>query len=139
MRKRIVVPLLAQNNSASSAGNRAAGAVDDQRPAGVARFDLDAQPAEAVDHHPRVFAIERAGERRNAVRQRRADQRPIRNALRPRRPHAGPNRPCTRVEFQAIQTSEMASSLQRAGALGYDQHRAATGNRDSRMLCPNLT
>ena len=46
----------------------------------------------AVDHHARVFAVERAGERRVAVGQRRAHQRPVGDALRARRPDVAPNR-----------------------------------------------
>ena len=92
-------------------GNLAARTVYDQRRAAVARLDLDAQPAEPVDHHPRVFAVERAGERRNAIRQRRANKCPIRDALRSRRPNRARESALRQAEFPAIQSCDGAVAV----------------------------
>jgi hypothetical protein len=80
----------------------AASAADDERSAGVARFDCDTQPFEPIDHHARVVTIQRASQSRNAIRQGRAHQRSVRNAFRSRRSNPAADRSGDRLNFQWI-------------------------------------
>ena len=53
--------------------------------------DFDAQAAQALDHDPRVVAVEDAGQSRLPRRQRSGDERPIREAFRTRRADTSSN------------------------------------------------
>jgi hypothetical protein len=70
-----------------------------KRSAAVNRVDDDSQGVQARDHHLSVFAVERAVQHGIALRQRGANQRPVRNAFRPRRPNSGVKRPRNRLNF----------------------------------------
>ena len=64
-------------------------------------FHGDAEPAERLDHHAGVFAIERAGQQRFAVGQGGADQRAVRDALRARRANGSVQR-SGRSDFDGV-------------------------------------
>ena len=74
VRNRTVVPLLATYRSAS-VGRQPAAAADhaDRRRRRIV-FDGDAELAQRLDHHPGVFAVQRAGQA--ATRPRPARRRP---------------------------------------------------------------
>src|SRR4051794_18138201 len=59
----------------------------------VVGLNLVTQLPEPIDHHSGVLAVECPGELRNAIRQCRANERPIRDALRAGRPHSPVYRP----------------------------------------------
>ena len=65
-------------------------------------FDDDAQPTEGLHHHLGVFALKRAGQERLALGQRSANQRPVGDALRPRRTDGRPQRP-GRSDFNGVE------------------------------------
>ena len=69
-----------------------AAAVDLECPVGGIDIHRDSKADQRIDHHPRVFALQRSNQSRGAVGQRRGHQRPVRQAFRSRRAHAANDR-----------------------------------------------
>ena len=86
VRNRTVVPLLATYKSAKWAGIRPPHPVTCKISLIESLVDRDAQGRQRLDHHARVFAVERAAQRRRAFGQRGADQGAVGQTLGSRRP-----------------------------------------------------